>query len=479
MTYEQFGWKNYETKFLLGNTLYSAEGEEVVGGNKDLHERMQWVGPVEGGSLAGWREAASRLFAKDCEAQGATILAAFAAPLMRFADNQDGGCIWSLVTPDSGRGKTMAATAAISVFGLPRGLELKTEFSKAARGLTMAAIGNLPCMNDELRARDPVLMREFVLWYTGGRDKNRATKDGSIKHSENSWQNILITTDNYSLVDAVTTDAIVEDAAQMRVIELPCDIPKGRNHIYGDELRKQLLVNAGWAGQAFVRYLVNPIDENGKLGVEWAHEQIQHFMRLIYKSTGWDARYRFWVRTLACVTVAGMIAADEGLIEFNVRRIVEWLLDQLKRRARPQSSQWHVATLSTFLDQHGDVRLNVDCAWTKGQNCHILAEPKHGKVTIRYEADSGRYYILQPALREWVTKQGKSYRHLMDVLVEQKVVTNRQKRVTLGAGTRYSTGQVWAVEVDGKSPIMTGVPRLVPDPIALEDESHPLPGTAA
>jgi hypothetical protein len=469
MTYEQYGWKENDTSFLLGDTLYTARGKMPATGSSEMHTRSQWVGPTQKGSLEKWRDAANSLFAVDCEGQSVAVCAGFAAPLMKFLSPTEGGAILSYVSPDTAKGKTTAALGAITIWGQQKGLEVKTEFSKVVRGLTFAAIGNLPVMNDELRARDPVVMRDYVLMFTGGGDKPRGSRDGSIRHMAATWQNILITTDNFSLVDLLAIESEVEDAAQMRVIELPCSIPQGKGHIYGDKLKRQLQENAGWAGDTYLSWLVVP--EN----LAWTKAQLEKATQAIYVSTGWDERHRFWVRTVAACAVGGKIASALGLVDFNVTRVIKWLIAQLGERMKPKEQDWEVPLLSTYIDQHHGERIIVAGRYQPHEKAVMWEKPSSGRLSIRLESDRQRYFIVLGALRDWATKQGRSYKAMMDKLVSMKVVVNRRCRITLGAGTVYAGGQVWAMEIDGQHPAMSGIPRVVaPASPADEDVPHQL-----
>lgn len=454
MTYEQFGWKDDDTTFLYGSYLYSRDGKSQTTGSEEMQTRAQWVGPSASGSVAAWRENANALFAAGTESQSVAVCAGFGAPLMKFLSPTEGGAIISFVTPDTGRGKTTAALGAITIWAQQRGLEIKTEFSKVVRGLTLAACGNLPVMNDELRARDPVLMRDYVLMFTGGGDKPRASRDGHIRHAAGNWQTILITTDNYSLVDLLSGGSEIEDAAQMRVIELTCSIPPTRKHIYGASLSRGLQENAGWAGDAYLQWLVQP--EN----LAWTKAELERTYRALYDITGWDERHRFWVRTIACCAVGGKIAVNLGLVDFSVQRIVKWLIEQLADRAHPKEKEWEVPLLAAFLDAHVGERLLVLNPYTSAEK-HAASydPPRSGRLSIRYEANQKRYLIATRSLKEWVTKQGRSFRNMVDRLEKSGICVNPRQKVTLGAGTPFASGQVWAVAIDAAHPAMSGIPR--------------------
>jgi hypothetical protein len=472
--YEQYGWKGDD--FLLGNTLYSASGETAVSGNSDLIARNKLVGPA-GGSKQAWIAAANALFAKGSEAQGATVLAGFASVLMRFTSLSEGGAVWSLVTRQSGTGKTTAALGAITIWGQQKGMQIKSIDTVNARSSVLGALCNLPVMFDELQERSPEAARAMVLSFTGGEDRSRLTREGVMKHIEHAWQTIMITTANTSLVDVLASDLPeIEDAAQMRVIELSCSVPEGLAHRRGDELKRNLIENAGWAGQEYIRYLVQPKNRAA------AEKLVHDYMQAIYHKTGWDERYRFWVRTLAAIAVAGIITNKLGLLQFDVTRIVKWLIEQMQERIKPKAKNWETSALSMFLDQHGNERLNVPREFKAGRGVYLdweIREPRSGKVTIRHEADTNKFFISAGILRKWVMENNQNYNELMRSMIKQGVVLDRQRKMTLGAGTKFATGQVYAVVIDGSHPMMSGLPREIVPAELMGQTSAPVPQSSA
>jgi hypothetical protein len=280
MNYEQYGWKENFTAFLFGDRLYTKDDVIQISGNKELRARNKLIGPQAGHELSDWQARAEPLFSHGTEAQAVAVCAGFAAPLVALLSNE-GGVVLAFVSQDTGKGKSVALIGASSVWGRREGLEIKREYSNVARSITMATLGNLPVIFDEMRARDPKVLRDFIKLYTEGGDKVRAQRDGTLRHASTEWQNFMLTADNVSLVDLVSEYDDVDDPCAMRIIELPCSLPQDMRHVYGDRLKVELNKFSGVAGHVYLKWLV----ENVEPVRELLHTYYQHIYR---ENPGWD-----------------------------------------------------------------------------------------------------------------------------------------------------------------------------------------------
>ena len=450
MRYDQFGWKQDDTAFLYGLDLYGPAGTTHVMGNDELQVRCKedWVGPCKGGDLEGWKQAVNALFASGCEPQSVALLAAFAAPLMRFQERDEGGAIIHLVTRESGTGKSTALIGAASVWGRREGLGLTNEDTKVSKALTLGALGNLPVVYDEITLRDPEAIRAFVVNFTNGRDKMRATRAGAIHHTASTWQTILISAANSSLVDALSVQNNPE-APAYRIMEFSLDVPKAYEQ--GDRLRKALRNNSGYAGKAFLEWLVQP----GNLA--WTKATLQQVTQQTWDRTGFRSEHRFWVRTLAAIAVAGVIVKQLGLVEFSVERIMAWLFEAMGARDTQHVREWAMPALAEFLNENTTNALIMATAYVPGHKARPLQEFRGHRLSMRYEVNTNRCLIAATALREWLVKRELSYQEMLRALEAQGVVTRKRMQATLGAGTDIPGGQVWCVEINTAHEAIAGV----------------------
>lgn len=450
MRYDQFGWKSDEAAFLYGTRLYSAASIDDVAGADELRTRSQYLGPTKHGSLAKWSAAANTLFAQGCEPHSFALLCSFAAPLMRFHAGGEGGAIVSLVSDQSGSGKTTALEAAASVWGRLRGTQLTDDDTRVSKGLTLGVLGNLPCIYDELHNRDPEMIRQFVMMFTNGRDKQRGTSDGRLIYSKAEWQTILINASNLSLVDTLSSMEGT-DAPAFRVLEFVAALPAGLES-KGDELRRVLDANSGHAGDAYLKVLLQPAT------LSYIKQAMPEWTAELWKRTGLRPEHRFWVRTLASVIAAGVLVRHAGILDFSMQRITDWATAVLCERSGDNTitgSRTASSILSEYFHANINNMLVMPMAWRPKTLVRPLLEPKK-ELLIRIEMHEGKAYVLENDLRRYLVKRGVNRSAFMQELLARHVILNKFKRVTLGAGSDFASGQITAVEINMNHPALSG-----------------------
>jgi len=380
---------------------------------------------------------------------------------MRFQERDEGGAIIHLVTRESGTGKSTALIGAASVWGRREGLGLTNDDTRVSKALTLGALGNLPVIYDEISIRDPDAIRAFVVNFTNGRDKMRATRAGEIRHTASTWQTILISAANTSLVDVLSVQNDPE-ASAYRIIELGLEIPEGLRHYQGDKLRRMLRENSGHAGVVYLDWLVQPAN------LDWTKRKLEEIKDQIWQRTRLKPEHRFRVRTVASIAVAGVIVKQLGLVDFSIDRIMTWLLEQLGEGSGVNEN-WCAPMLAEFLNENIGSTLVVPRPFSHGDRQRPIHEPKI-RLAIRYEVSTRRYLIACTALREWLVKKEASYHEMIRVLEASGVVTKRKIQATLSAGTDIPGGQVWCCEVNGKHELLAGVEKVLADNVvALRD----------
>lgn len=457
MRFDQFGWKQDESGFLYGKNFYSPKGVDPALGSEEVRTRSQWLGPRAGGSLAKWSHAASSLFAQGCEPQSFALLAAFAAPLMRFHAAAEGGAVVSLQSEESGSGKTTALTAAASVWGRMDGLSLVNIDTGVAKSLTLSALGNLPVIYDEFSNRDPEVVKDFIIVFTNGRDKMRGTIDGTIRHTAAGWQTLLIAACNLSLVDLVNSVGGT-DAPGFRVLEFGgVALPSGISHKKGDQLRKDLEANSGHAGDAYLRYLVQPDV------MAFVRQAMPKYTDDLWEKTGLSSEHRFRIRAVASVGIAATLVGPSGLnmLPFSPQRIIDWAIEQVKNKhdAAPITGQRGfraISVLSRFLGEHISNVVVVAGAHQMGRDDHMLVQPS-GKLLIRLERKNGRLAISEDALQRWMSKNQISYAGFVQKMQESGLIIERRRMASLGVGTTLPSVLQACIEINMNDPQLSGV----------------------
>lgn len=463
--YDQFGWKAADKSFLYGSRLYSANAApKEMPGSDEVKERSAWLRPKVAGTLAAWSAAANALFQQGCEVQAFALLCAFAAPLMRFHTVTEGGAIVALHSRGSAKGKSTALAAITSVWGDKKGLEITNTDTSVSKGITLGVLGNLPIVYDELQHQDPEVIRDFVRIFTNGRDKMRGTSEGRIRHTQASWQTILISASNASLTDTLYHASGI-DALAFRVLELPVALPSTVDTTKGDTLKKRLEQNAGHAGDAYLRYLVQPEV------LAWAVQAIDTWTAELWAKTGLSTEHRFRIRCLGSVAVASALVNKLGLLTFDPQRIMNWAIDQVTGMRNDAPVTGHDAEMSTdalsaYLAEHLNDTLVMPRAWVNGERLLLPLMVPLRRLSIRFEKANGRILLAETPLRAWLLRKEISYRPFMDDLTASGVVVSARRKATLGAGTDLPGGQMTCVEVNAHHVALAGVMDNI---VKLED----------
>lgn len=457
MQFEQFGWKSDNTAFLYGDTLYTHGNKTTTACSSELRHRAQWLKPVPGGSVEGWKQAVDCLFGQGSEGQSFAILASFGAVLMRFLEDNEGGAVISLVTPHSGAGKTTSLAGAYTVWASKdRGLALTTIDTKVSKTIALEALANLPVIYDEFSNKDPAIVREFMVTFTSGRDKMRGTSDGQIIHTAAGWQTMLITASNKSLIDTIMSTG-ESDAPAFRILEFSVESAGELKPSEAARMKKQMEDNAGWAGDAFLNYLLQPAV------LEWTRKRLGMMIDEIYTKGGFKKEHRFWVRALAATGVAASLVEHLGLIAFSPQRIMGWALTHFVSRIEGQREKdASIVTISRFLNEHIGETLTTPGPWkaTNGRTEYVIGDKPKNRVSVRVEIEGERIIIAENVLREWTERRSSlGYRGLLGELKAKGVMLSDRAMMTLTAGTGIKGGQVWSVIIDGGHPALTGMLR--------------------
>lgn len=457
MLYEQCGWKE-DDKFLIGDQLYWYRHSgtvyvETAAVSPELRTRTQWLGPKTGGDVRRWFAAYNRAWQAEDYGAHFMVFSSGGAVLMRLLNEHEGGVIVNTYDPEPGGGKTLAIKTGASLWGQWDGLKVSHNDTLAARGLTIAALSNLPVFFDEIdlmnRKDTPEVFRDFVMGFGAGSDKQRAQQSGKgLQHQAGRHQTMAPSTANRSLIDLVSTR--YTDAASKRILEWRWVRP-AIVHAMGDEIEFELWEHAGTAGDACMKYLLRPEV------LAWAKSMVREASREYMKVLGSEDRFR--AHGLACALVWGLLMKQLGLTHADPLAVVQWVFGQLQvQRAAQAPAAGAVQVLAEFLGENHANCLQVPHGFIPGQKqVTVLPGAIPRALLMRHETEPRRLYIAQREFREWVTGHGYAWGEMLSELTRKKVVVNPNKRVTLGAGTTVVSAPCACVEIDLTSRLLTGI----------------------
>lgn len=463
--HDQFGWKDRNTNFLIGSTLYTPTGIQHAFGDKALSSRMPLFKLTSGTSLSAWSTAANRLFSPGFEAHSVAVIASFASILLPFCIGAtDGGLVLALYSRGSGRGKTRSLEAAASVWGNFDALSIVNRDTNNAMFKVISQSGSLPNYMEEITQRDPQKVCEFLKEFTSGRDKNRSQKDGSVIHRNTRFQNILITASNLSIYDVAKQGR--DEGAVARVFELAFSI-KDNDKVFKEFTRitREMLNNSGHAGRAFLKALMQP----GVL--DWAIMALEKTCVYYWDTLKAVGEHRYIVMFVAVNYVTSLLLNKYNILEFAPKRVADWTLERALERIGDKVGVDVEDVLGQFINDHWFETVIADINHHPTRPCVITHMPTGRSIAMRYEFKNRKLYISIDSLRQWFRLKGYVYTDIERELLDKEVLRDRRRRTSLAGGTELDLGRVQCWEIDTSHDSIAPVIRVIENKPAVVDNA--------
>ena len=308
-----FGWFFNRRGFCLGRYLYKSRNTVEVCEARlaDVAlARGKRLGPPEDGSgnLLEWSAAASLLFGPSVE-QAWIVLASFASPLLHLTKLAPAGYL-AACHGGRGSGKGVAILAAATAWGDPEGLTIGPTEMGRQRYESLVTLGHLPAIITSIAGRDPMIAHDFVTGLAAGPARV------GMSRGTRTWRNVGLLESRVSLYkqfeDPKTVPAL--DNPLWYGFDLNTYVSRSMRGVKG-ALERELLANRGWAGHAFISWLMVPKQRL------WAEERIAFYIeRGMAKAT--DGRYGPRIIFISCMLVAAEILNRAEIMEISVERLM-------------------------------------------------------------------------------------------------------------------------------------------------------------
>jgi hypothetical protein len=439
--FSRFGWRDIfsaEPKFVVSDG-FMTKGGAITNSGISPHLRDAAPNTAIAGSLTNWKRGFDVYRTIDeSDPYILAIMLGFAAPLMPLTGYS--GVMYNIVG-DSAAGKSTALEVMTSVWGKPNANQLRTEDTDNAIFNFIGYLSNIPIAFDEVTKMDGDRLSTFVLAFTGGRGKMRATRDGQNRSNDIYWDTIICSTSNVSLYDKLANARRGYTAEAMRVFELHVNPSKESNKAKIDESMKLLRDNYGHAGRVFMSYIMPRIAQIKPL--------IEQATTAIVKKGNLRNEERFWGALLACSLVGGKIARDIlKLHSYDIEGVVNRTLGFAPkvRQAVATTVSDPTSTLAEFINANLNslIRINdgnVDLTAMNGNMNNVKGrlEYKEGVPHVGY--------ISVQSIREYCDQRRIDNAWLRRELVELGVIKDGmlQKRLTAGTKLPQVNVKVWEV----------------------------------
>jgi len=364
----------------------------------------------------------------------------FGSPLIKFTQVRGG--IVNLMSAGSGTGKSTVQMAINSIWGQPFELLMHNDDTTNAKIFRFGVLNNLPATIDEITNMKEEVVSQLAYAITQGRGKNRMESQSNAERINNTfWRLIAITSSNSSLYDKLYALKEFPEGELMRIVELKIVRDSTHSKEFTDSLFGSLESNYGIAGEIFMQYVVENMEEvsNTFLSVQ----------KRLDKEAELNQRERFWSTTGALGITGGIIAQKLGLIDIDVNRIFNWLIVMLRAnkgdlKATPTEGTSAIGAFA--MANINNILIVKDAPEHNGLYQPPLREPK-GEMLIRYEVDTKRLFILQKKFKEWCAKNQVSYTDTLYALKNDGVKVETVKK-RMAKGMIVSAPPVNAIMID-------------------------------
>ena len=430
----QMGWQEDGT-FVLGTREYSKAGiRNCPPSNSTINYQKMFR--MEG-DMASWRKVVDVYNTKGFEVNQFVFFMALSSPLMRAIKQP--GMLTTLISDESGVGKTTLGMVCNSVWGHPREMLSLPQDTLNATVNRMGVFNSVSLILDEFTNKSPEACSDIVYMATTGRGKNRSTISGVERVNNTTWNLNTFATANAALRDKIGSLKASTEGENMRLFEFDMRGTPVLPKAVADSIFPLMQTNFGVAGHILASWLVENEDK-----IEAMVNQVQRKMDVKFKFT---SKERNWSASIAGAYTMAYIAKELGIHDWDITNNIDVMVSQIdKMRADvAQSITQFDALLADFMVENHSSILVVD-ALPDANGLYALPKNRNiNKVVARYEPDTGKLYIVAKAIRDYCVARQFSFSSLM-MLSNAKQVS---KRLTIGTGV--VSGSTRAIEFDTNS----------------------------
>lgn len=420
LTRMQMGWTEDCNGFVVGNVEYTRDGRTIKTAASPL---IQSVASLlkPSGSYELWKAAAQRLDKEGYEIHAFSMLCGFGSPLIRMTTVK--GVTVGLIGR-TGAAKSGAMFAQASLFGDPYGLSL----AGAKKGATensliqfMMGLKNIGMCLDEASNYKPEDISELLYKVTQGKNKMRLQASvNAIREIEQSAALITTLTSNQSMKDKVKQNKSNPDGELARYVEIPVERPPSMDATEGKLVFDPFRQNYGYAGPEYIKYVLS-------VGDDYVMEKINKWVLRFLGASGGDAGMRYYEALVACAFAGGELAAEAGIVNFNLDRIyLRTITSVIAMKESTSHKADYEAMLGNFQNEHQSNTLVIN-------EERVVREPRYGALVARFVTDEDMYYVSRTALQKFLAKGQVSEDEFVFAMKEKGILTYTGK-LRLAAG---------------------------------------------
>ncbi len=484
VTYNQFGWHENSQAFLYGNKLYRTTGPVEALLSDTLVARSE-IGPMPNADLNVWVSAVDELYNRPgMEHFQYVIASSFASALVDFFGADYNGAVLCL-TGDTGKGKSTACYAALSIWGAPTKMRFQQRegATHGARIGRHGAYNSLPVLHDEVTQMPAEEARALLYAIANGQGRARLDSTGLVENTPTTWKSHSYLTTNKPVNELVTGGKGGDIATAVRNFEIPVDDePKTElDATYVAGLAQQINGNGGVAGEAFIKFVVS---HRG-----WVAKKLSAVEAVLTKKLpilDTDPRFRMYRMHVQSTITALVIARALKLLTFDEKAVLKWAIAHTAKLCELATEADEVKRTSVFEQMLSAlaVRTLVTDNFHDSRSHQIPEEPRYrpqGDIAGRYILGTphmpqgqswfaGKLILSSKAVREWAMEHGMRAQDVLADAERQGLLAkdHTYTKLALGRGTPYPSLQttVYIFDLSGASELRETLGNGEPEPTA-------------
>jgi hypothetical protein len=449
-----FGWaKNLNggyDGFAVGGVLYKADGTEepAPGGDPQI---VEWYRPR--GTLEDWRKACDFVTQNRPDLQ-VLVAVSFAAPLLEFTGQS--GVVISAWSRDSAVGKSSAFRVGQAVYSHPLNSMMSLKDTDNAILYKVGQTKIMPAYWDEVQLdKDDAKKRIRGFFDMGqGREKARMTADIKLREARD-WKTIMMMASNAAIMEHVVAERSETDAAALRLFEFQITHPQMPLSIAAGQTVQLTETNYGSAGRIYAKWLAS--------NAETAQRVVSRVGKKLEEELDPSSGERFHMAGITCILAGAGIANKLKLVSFDIPAMDAYLKaalaqarDRRKRDLPVNDGQLDIErVLGRFHTEHTRERMLTTIFQRKGK-----PDPRFS--VLSFPNPNIKSLVIQTAQKDKLMRIDKSVwqtwcrdRNLPSGDYQNELVARygaKEGRGMLGAGTHYTTGRIYYIEIPTSHP---------------------------
>lgn len=463
--YATMGWKENYSQFVIGDTILrrnadgsvSAASINLASGSARLGHELWGTA----GSRDAWVSFTALVAKADLRAHMFALAVGLSGPLYAFTGLK--GLTISLYGPTGG-GKSLAQMWVQSIYGDPEKLHFAAKFTQNTLFGRMGLYAHMPMTIDEVTMMDDKEVGDFAYWVSQGRDKARMNRNAEERDAK-TWAIPVIVSTNKSMNSKLIASGLDTDAQLARILEVsvPASPIFTRDSTAGRKVYEFITNNYGHVGREFVTRLL----ELGETGIRAAISEATESFRSRYRAD-FSGEERYWEQAVILADLAATLATQWGLIAYDHRPGIEWVLAQVGaiRRAVAEFKQDAFDMLAEYLNDNADTQVQIFHTGTQKPTMDYNRVPR-GDVRVRFDfyrksssdpVGHGIVTLDRTHLRRWLAQRGADYKTFINEFASEGIIaTPKSNKAYLAKNTPIKLSQSYVVSLNLNHPRLQGV----------------------